>query len=188
MKKLISIVITLSFIITIFNTHPYSIKAEDLVYDLYTKNLVETMKVGKKLKIEITPTLSKYSSKKPKWHLSNKKLKIVKKRYNYIVVKARKPGKCTVKCNFWEDEYGKHKIKLRITIKDYKVNYKNYKKIKRGMSYGQIKKLLGKPHDIIYSIDEDNHVDECIRWRNPRTRDEIWVDFFDGYVTGKRYS
>ena len=190
MKKNITVLISLLLIITFFDINPTPVKAFD-DYELDTQSISSNVKIGKKKKIIIVPKLyKKYGDKLLKWSTSNKKLKIVKKRFNYCIVKARKPGKCYVKCKIKDGTDGVFKLKIRITIKNHRVNYKNFKKIQRGMSYAQVKKILGKPVKINVYEEEDHGriiVEESIMWSNPYTKDYIYIDFVNGYVTTRDY-
>lgn len=84
----------------------------------------KTVYKGNKKKIVIGARVS--GEKILKWSLSNKKLKFVKKKKTYCIVKAKKTGTCYVKGKMYGYDNKIHRVKIKIKIKAKKRASNNY--------------------------------------------------------------
>lgn len=145
-----------------------------------------------------------YDNKKPKWSVSNNKIKIISKGKTWCKIKAKKVGTSYVKC-----KVGKKTYKKKITVKEKsKVTYNNYLKLKEGMMLEEVESILGNYSDIDSSeVHTEEEYKEILRWqqedggwedslyrervryvwRNPWNYHYIYCTFNDGYLNTKSY-
>ena len=198
MKKIVSLVLVIALVFSLFAINSSNANASSL-WRLTTTNNLKKMEKGTKKKIKIWARTS--SEKITRWWTSNKKLKIVKRRKGYCVVKGRKLGKCYVKGYMRCSDRRYRVVKIKITIKrKSKVTKKNYKKIHKGMKLSTVKKKIGKPQKHYYTYEYDSPVydedfnvtykhikNDSYKWYNPYKDIYIYVDFKNNKVTDKRY-
>ncbi len=196
-KKLLAVFL---LIIISLVSIPYMTVTASSGYYLEASDYSNILQKGSKKKIVLGAYVK--GEKALKWWTSSKKLKITKRKKSYCVVKGMKTGKCYVKA-IMKDLYGKkHRVKIKIKIKPRsKVTYNNYTYISTGMTYDQVKQLLGNPRDhSVYEYDDyewSDYYDDLVRvhiredsytWKNPYSYAYIYVDFTNGYVTNCSYS
>lgn len=101
--------------------------ADASLYYLETSNYKKTVYKGNQKKIRIGARIK--GEKILKWWVSNSKLKIVKKKKTYCIVKAKKVGTCYVKGKMLCSDGKIRKVKLKLRIKKKKKKsyyYDNY--------------------------------------------------------------
>lgn len=147
-----------------------------------------------------------YGNKKPKWSVSNKKIKIISKGKTWCKIKAKKVGTAYVKCKI-----GKKTYKKKITVKEKsKVTYENYSELKAGMTFNEVVNILGNYTDInSSSVHTEEEYQDILRWNkedgggwedslykervvykweNPWNYHYIYCTFNDGILVNKEYN
>lgn len=195
MRKAFAILLAVCAVISCTN-HTKESKAAQLY------SPAKKMENGKKLMISLH---SYYGREKPKWSTSNKKIKIIKRYKKSCKIQAVKTGTSYVKC-----KVGNKKYKIKITIKpECLATYNNYKKLKKGMSYDYVIKILGKHTRIEnrWSQTQEEYediakwnklagggwTDQLYRkrveyvWKNPWNSHYIYATFNDNILVKKSY-
>ena len=193
-RKILSLLLLMSLVFPVFGCKETS-KAAML------SSTTKAIQKGSKLKIDF---YFYYGKTKPKWSVSNKKLKITKRNKTSCTIKGVKTGTAYVRCKVGIKTY-----KRKITVKPKsKVTFGNYKRIETGMTLEDVTDIIGDYSDI---SDSRNHTEEeyaeyyqwaqedsfwndevwreqtTYMWSNPWTLHTIYVTFNDGVSAGKRY-